>query len=184
MSGGANLLTAVLVGVQLAAFERPAALTIPRGTDVPVTLDENVTLKRDQVGSIFPAHITRDILVAGVVANRAGAPAQVVLVEGDDTPGAASFHPLSVSIRGDMRPIRTDVARADAVGSRSNVGKKAGIGAIAGGAVGLLLGGGGGLLAAGERAVARSGREPPGLQRPLLPGQQVPTPDVTWRSSE
>ena len=146
MSGGANLLTAVLVGVQLAAFERPAALTIPRGTDVPVTLDENVTLKRDQVGSIFPAHITRDILVAGVVANRAGAPAQVVLVEGEDTPGAASFHLLSVSIRGDMRPIRTDVARADAVGSRSDVGKKAGIGAIAGGAVGLLLGGGGGLL--------------------------------------
>ena len=88
MSGGANPLTAVLVGVQLAAFERPAALTIPRGTDIPVTLDENVTLKRDQVGNTFTAHITRDILVAGVVAIRAGAPAQVVLVEGEDTPGA------------------------------------------------------------------------------------------------
>ena len=53
MRGGANLLTAVLIGVQLAAFERPAALTIPRGTDIPVTPDENVTLKRDQVGNTF-----------------------------------------------------------------------------------------------------------------------------------
>ena len=102
MRGGANLLTAVLIGVQLAAFERPAALTIPRGTDIPVTLDENVTLKRDQVGNTFPAHITRDILVNGVVAIRAGVPAQVVLVESENTPGAASFRLVTVSIRGDM----------------------------------------------------------------------------------
>ena len=146
MSGGTNLLTAVLIGVQLVAFERPAALTIPRGTDIPVTLDENVTLKRDQVGNTFTAHITRDIRVNGVVAIRAGAPAKVVLVESEEAPGAASFRLLTVSIRGDMRPIRTDVARADAVGSRSDVGKKAGIGAIAGGALGLLVVGGGGLL--------------------------------------
>jgi hypothetical protein len=146
MSGGTNLLTTVLLGVQLAAFERPAALTIPRGTDIPVTLDENVTLQRDQVGNSFTAHITRDILVADVVAIRVGAPARVVLVESENTPGAASFRLLSVSIRGDMRPIRTDVARADAVGSRSNVGRKTGIGAIAGGALGLVFGGGTGLL--------------------------------------
>jgi hypothetical protein len=80
MSGTAKLLTAVLIGVQLIAFERLPTLTIPRGTDIPVTLDENVTLKRDQVGNTFTVHITRDILVAGVVAIRAGAPARVVLV--------------------------------------------------------------------------------------------------------
>jgi hypothetical protein len=35
MRGGSNLLTAVLLGVQLAAFERPPALTIPRGAAWP-----------------------------------------------------------------------------------------------------------------------------------------------------
>ena len=123
-----------------------AALTIPPGTDIPVTLDVNVTLKRDQVGNIFPAHITRDLMVDGVVAIPAGAPTEVALVEGEGGPGAASFRLVNVSIRGRMRAVRTDVARADATGSGMSTGKKTGIGAIAGGALGLLVGGGSGLL--------------------------------------
>jgi hypothetical protein len=127
-----------LVGLQL--------VTIPRGTDIPVTLDVNVELKRDQVGNTFPAHTTRDVVVGGAVAIPAGAPAEVALVEREGTPNAASFRLVSVSIRGEMRPVRTDVARADASGTGSSTGRKTGIGALAGAAVGLVLGGGEGLL--------------------------------------
>jgi len=41
-----------------------------------------------------------------------------------------------------MRPVRTDVARADATRSGLSTGKKTGIGAIAGGVLGLVTGGG------------------------------------------
>ena len=59
------------------------ALTIPPGTDIPVALDVNVTLQRDQVGNAFPAHLTRDVVVDGAVAIPAGAPAEVALVESE-----------------------------------------------------------------------------------------------------
>jgi len=32
------------------------ALTIPPGADIPVTIDENIALKRDQVGRTGPRH--------------------------------------------------------------------------------------------------------------------------------
>lgn len=132
-----------LVGLQLLAAP---AVTIPTGADIPVTLDVNVALQRDQVGNTFPAHITRDVLVDGAVAIPAGAPAEVALVESEHTPGAASFRLVGVSIGGQMRAVRTGVARADAARSGSSTGRKTGIGALAGGALGLVLGGGEGLL--------------------------------------
>jgi hypothetical protein len=129
-------------------------VTIPRGTDVPVTLDADVAIKQDQVGHTFAAHITRDVVVNGTVAIHAGAPAQVRLVESKHTPGAASFRLVSVSLNGQMHPVRTDIARADATESGSSTARKTGIGALAGGAVGLVLGGGEGLL---KGAVAGAG---------------------------
>jgi len=164
MSGVKGISLAALVGLQvlaagsLSAVPAPGhdqkasrgwttrigapALTIPPGTDIPVTIDENVALKRDQVGNTFSAHITRNVVVDGAVAIPAGAPAEVVLVESDETPGAASFRLLRASIGGLMRPVRTDVARADATRSGLSTGKKTGIGAIAGGVLGLVTGGG------------------------------------------
>jgi hypothetical protein len=109
-------------------------------------LDENVTIKRDQIGNTFSARVTRDVLVGGAVAIPAGAPADVVLIESEDTPGAASFRLVRVSIGGRMRLVHTDVARADATRPGMSTGKKTGIGALAGGALGLIFGGGGGLL--------------------------------------
>jgi hypothetical protein len=144
---------AALVGFQLFAVTPlpstrigAAALTIPSGTDIPVTIDENVALKQDQIGNTFAAHVTRNVLVNGAVAIPADAPAEVTLVESKDTPGAASFELRRVSIRGSMRSVQTDVAHADAVKSGMSTGKKTGIGAIAGGIVGLIAGGGSGLL--------------------------------------
>jgi hypothetical protein len=135
----ARLPLAALVGFQL-------ALIIPPGTDIPVTLDENVTVKRDAIGNTFSAHITRDLKVNGAVAVPAGAPAEVALVESEDGPGAASFRLVRISIDGRMRPVRTDVARTDAEHQGRSTGQKTGIGAVAGGVLGLVTGGASGLL--------------------------------------
>jgi hypothetical protein len=140
---------AALVGFQLlggTTLIGAAALTIPPGTDIPVTIDQTIALKQDQIGKTFPAHITRNVVVNGTVAIPAGAPAQVTLVESKDTPGAASFELRRVSIAGSMRPVRTDVAHADQTKSGMSTGKKTGIGAAAGAVIGLVTGGGGGLL--------------------------------------
>jgi hypothetical protein len=119
-----------------------AALTIPVGTDIPVTVDENIALKADQVGNTFPAHVTRDVVANGAVAIPEGAAAEVILVESDERPGAATFRLAQVSIGGRMHPVRTDVARADATNSGMSMGKKTGIGAIAGGVLGVVTGAG------------------------------------------
>jgi hypothetical protein len=154
---------AALVGLQMVAVGRLAALpaaghndvgrgwtgrlhvpalTIPPGTDIPVTIDENVALKRDQIGNTFSAHVTRDVLVDGTLAIPGGTPAEVALVASEGTQGAASFRLVRMSIAGEMGPVRTDVARADATRSGLGTGKKTGIGAIAGGVLGLVTGGG------------------------------------------
>jgi hypothetical protein len=136
---GAIFAVATLVGFS-------PALIIPPGTEIPVTLDENVTVKRDAIGNTFTAHLTRDLKVDGAVAIPAGSPAEVALVESEDRPGAASFRLVRISIDGAMRPLRTDVARADAEHRGMNTGRKTGIGAAAGGLLGLVTGGGSGLL--------------------------------------
>jgi hypothetical protein len=118
------------------------ALTIPAGTDIPVTIDENITLKSDQVGNTFPAHVTRDVVVDGSVAIPEGTPANVILVASDERPGAATFRLARVSIGGRMRHVETDVARADAAHSGLSTARKTGIGAIAGGVLGVVTGGG------------------------------------------
>jgi len=145
MPGAGRISLAALVGLQLIGWtgrlDGPA-LTIPPGTDIPVTIDENVALKQDQFGNTFSAHVTRDVLVDGRLAIPGGTPAEVALVESEETRGAASFRLVRMSIAGEMRPVRTDVARADATRSGLGTGKKTGIGAIAGGVLGLVTGGG------------------------------------------
>jgi len=115
---------------------------IPAGTDIPVTIDENVALKREQFGNTFEAHVTRDVVVDGSVVIPAGADASVLLVESEDTPGAATFRLAEVSIGGSMRRVATDVARADATKSGLSTGKKTGIGAVAGAVLSVVTGGG------------------------------------------
>ena len=152
-----------LVGVQLLAVAGPAvahaatggavcldpaeahvrmAVTIPAGTEIPVTIDESIALKADQVGNTFSAHVTRDVVVDGSVAIPGGTPATVILVASDERPGTATFRLARVSIDGRMRRVETDVARADAAHSGLNTAKKTGIGALAGGVLGIVTGGG------------------------------------------
>jgi len=98
-------------------------------------------LRSNGTRSVGRAHVTRNVVVHGAVAIPAG-----VLIESEETPGAASFRLVRISIAGAMRPVRTDVARADATRSGMSTGKKTGIGALAGGVIGLVAGGGSGLL--------------------------------------
>jgi hypothetical protein len=118
------------------------ALTIPAGTDIPVTIDENITIKSGEVGNTFPAHVTRDVVVDGSVAIPEGTPAKVILVASDDKPGAATFRLAQVSIGGRARRVETDVARADETHSGLSTARKTGLGAIAGGVLGIVTGGG------------------------------------------
>ena len=123
MSGARGISLAAVVAFGLGA----PALTIPSGTYIPVTIDQNIALKRGQIGKTFAAHITRDVVVNGAVAIPAGAPAEVALIESPDTPNAASFRVARISIGGRMRPVRTDMAQADATRSGLSTGKKTGI---------------------------------------------------------
>ncbi len=138
----------VAVGGVAAAVppDHELALIVPPGTDIPVTLDENVTIKRDAIGNTYSAHVTRNVMIDGALAIPRGTPAQVALVENDEHLNAASFRLISLSIDGRMRPVRTDVARRDANHAGLNTGQKTGIGAVAGGLLGLVTGGGHGLL--------------------------------------
>ena len=58
---------AAVVGLWTIPLGAPA-LTIPTGTDIPVTIDQNIALKRGQIGKSFAAHVTRDVVVNRAVA--------------------------------------------------------------------------------------------------------------------
>jgi hypothetical protein len=124
---------------------RRTTLIIPGGTEIPVTLDENVTIKQAEVGNSFAAHISRNVIIDGRIAIASGAPAELTLTENQES-GSASFRLVRISIEGDMRSVLTDAGRADANQHGLNTGQKTGIGAAAGGLIGLLTGGGSGLL--------------------------------------
>ncbi|HUQ16019.1 MAG TPA: hypothetical protein VM094_08175 [Gemmatimonadales bacterium] len=140
--GVAHAATGGAVGLGPAEAHVAMAVTIPAGTDIPVTIDESIALKGDQVGNTFPAHVTRDVVVDGAVAIRGGTPASVILVASDEKPGAATFRLARVSIGGRMRRVETGVARADAAHSGLSTAKKTGIGALAGGVLSVVTGGG------------------------------------------
>lgn len=123
----------------------PAALIIPSGTEIPVTIDENVEIKRDQIGNSLAAHVTRDVMVDGLIGIPSGAAAELALVENQEG-GSASFRLIRISIAGSLRPVRAEIGRAEAPHHGLNTGQKTGIGAAAGGLIGLIAGGGSGLL--------------------------------------
>ena len=84
--GVAHAATGGAVGLGSAEAHVAMAVTIPAGTDIPVTIDESIALKADQVGNTFAAHVTRDVVVDGSVAIPGGTPASVILVASDERP--------------------------------------------------------------------------------------------------
>ena len=143
--------------VDVAQRDRDAAYhpapTIPSGTDIPVTLDENIPVTRDHIGDTFQGHITRDVKVGDRVALVADTPVEVKLVEQTGGPKAATLRLVKVNVNGDMRRVQADVAKADtderglSTAKKTGVGAAAVVGAVTGVGVlkGAVVGAGGGL---------------------------------------
>jgi hypothetical protein len=127
--------------VEFARAERnSASAPIPAGTDIPVTLNQDVTIKEKNLGQTFEAQVTRDVIVDGDVAIRQGAPAQVQLVRNEADADQATLRLSSVQIGGEMRSVSTENARADTEKDRAGTAKKTGIGAAAGAVIGAVTG--------------------------------------------
>jgi hypothetical protein len=129
------------ISVALAALAS-TVLTIPKGTDIPVTLDEDIPIERDRVGDTFEARVTRDVVVDGEVVIVAGSPAEVKLVKSPENADAATLRLSKVHVDGDMRRVSTDVAKADSDRAGLGTGEKTAVGAAAGAVVGAVTGAG------------------------------------------
>ena len=122
--------------------EASAKRRIPPGTDIPVTLSEDVTIKRDHFGDTFDAKVARDVVVKGKVVIPAGAPAKVKLVESSEKANAATVRLSDVQVNGSMQDVTSSDARADTEKSGLNTGQKTAVGAAAGAVVGAVTGAG------------------------------------------
>ena len=145
-SGAISIAAAQSQDAQLSVAERDYAATdrlaptVPSGTDIPVTLDENIPVTRDHIGDTFGGHITRDVKVDGRLALVADSPVEVKLVETTDGSKAATIRLMKVNVNGEMRGVRTDVAKADTDEKGLSTAKKTGVGAAAGAIVGAVTG--------------------------------------------
>ena len=126
--------------VEVARADRSSFAAIPAGTDIPVTLSQDVTINEENIGQTFEAQVTRDVIVDGDVAIRQGAPAQVRLVRNEKNQDQATLRLSGVQIGGEMRTVTTESARADTEKDRAGTAKKTGIGAAAGAVIGAVTG--------------------------------------------
>jgi hypothetical protein len=115
--------------------------SIPSGTNIPVTLDQNIPIDRNRFGETFPAHVTRDVAVNGKVAVPQGAPAEVKLMPSEEQANSATLQLSKLEVGGHMREVSTSSARADA-DEKLGTGKKTAIGAAAGAVIGAVTGAG------------------------------------------
>jgi hypothetical protein len=130
------------ISVALAALGAGTVLSIPKGTDIPVTLDEDIPIESDRIGDTFEARVTRDVKVDGEVVIVAGSPAEVKLVKSPENAEAATLRLTKVHVDGDMRRVSTDVAKADTDRSGLGTAEKTAVGAAAGAIVGAVTGAG------------------------------------------
>ena len=116
-------------------------VVIPRGTDIPVTVDKNIPVKREKFGESFEAHVTRDVTVNGKIVIPQGAPTQVKLVESAEK-DAATLQLSKVRVNGEMRDVATENAKTDTEKSGLDMKERTAVGAAAGAVVGAITGAG------------------------------------------
>jgi hypothetical protein len=131
-----------IMSLLLAALAGGTVLTIPRGTDIPITLDENVPITSDRIGDSFDARVTRDVVVKGEVVIAEGSPAEVKLVRSEEKNDAATLRLTKVHVDGDMRRVSTDAAKADTDEPSFSTAEKTAAGAAAGAVIGAVTGAG------------------------------------------
>jgi len=142
------------LAITLAALVGSGA-PLPRGTDIPVTLDQDIPIKSDRVGESFDAHVTRDVTANGKVVIQQGAPAQVKLVQSPGKSDAATLQLSKIRVDGQMRDVATENAKTDTEKSGLDMKERTAVGAAAGAVVravtgagvlkGAIVGAGGGL---------------------------------------
>jgi len=152
---------------------RPASVTIPAGTVIPVRTLGTLSTKTADNGSPFAATLDSDLVVGGKVIARKGADAKGIVVSSDPGGRVKEVASMGVTIRsiegvnGDPITVTTGTytvvakksVKKDAVkvGIASGVG--AAIGAIAGGGKGAAIGAGAG-AGAGTGAVLATHGDP------------------------
>jgi hypothetical protein len=117
-------------------------VVVPRGTDIPVTVDKNIPVKREKFGESFDAHVARDVTVNGKVVIPQGAPAKVKLVETSDKPDQATLQLSKIRVNGEERDVSTENARTDTEKSGLDMKERTAVGAAAGAVVGAVTGAG------------------------------------------
>ena len=122
--------------VALLGFGAP----IPRGTDIPVTVDQDIPIKREKLGESFDAHVSRDVKVNGKIVIPEGAPAKVKLVESPEKTDAASLQLSQIRLNGEMRDVTTEDAKADTEKAGLDTKERTAVGAAAGAVVGAVTG--------------------------------------------
>ena len=138
--------------VEVAAAPSAVSVSIPAGTDIPVTVEEDITIDEKHLDRTYEAQVTRDVVVDGQVAIRQGAPAMIKLVRSDENADQATLELSQLQLGGEMRGVSTESARADTEKDKSGTAKKTGIGAAAGAVIGAITGVGvikGAILGAG-----------------------------------
>ncbi len=115
---------------------------IPRGTDIPVTVDQKIPIKREKFGETFDGHVARDVTVNGKVMIPQGAPAKVKLVESGDKPDQATLQLSKIRVNGEMKDVSTENAKTDTEKSGLDMKERTAVGAAAGAVVGAVTGAG------------------------------------------
>ena len=163
--------TLAITVVALLGFGAP----IPRGTDIPVTVDQDIPIKREKLGESFDAHVSRDVTVNGKVVIPEGTPAKVKLVESPEKADAASLQLSQIRLNGEMRDVTTEDAKADTGKPGLDTKERAAAGAAAGAVVGAVTG-----LGVLEGAIVGAGG---GLAWSLLDKNRVVEDGATVRFS-
>lgn len=141
------LRTLAITTVALLGFGAP----IPRGTDIPVTVDQDIAVKQENLGESFNAHVSRDVTVNGKVVIPEGAPAKVKLVKSPEKSDAASLKLAQIRLNGEMKDVTTEDAKADTDKPGLDTKERAAAGAVVGAVTGIgvlkgaVVGAGGGL---------------------------------------
>ena len=126
------------------------SMTVPGGTSVYVTLDQELSTKTSQVGDRFTATLTAPVVVGNRVALSAGTrvSGHVTAVQKSGEPGAAAVLNVEfddVMVDGESYPVSMSVAEANPrMEGRDNTAEKVGkigIGAAAGAVLGRVIGG-------------------------------------------
>lgn len=163
---GALVISLGLAACSGSSADEPETMTVPAGTELVVTLDQEMSTRSHEAGDSFSAHTAADVTVDGVTAIPAGARVRgdvtgAQQAGSDGTKGVLSLAVRSVEVRGEWREVAAEVTSASPeTRSTSSTGEDAarvGGAAAAGAILGRVIGGDGTGAAVGAAAGAAAG---------------------------